>query len=104
MPKRTPVAFIALSFCALSFCLGCGTKPQMCACPASYYDYVYAVGTDEEITTFPVHQIGATLGTPTATPGPATSLGIALTNSAFLYASDPQAQGGPSIDARTINV
>jgi hypothetical protein len=45
MPKRTPVAFIALSFCALSFCLGCGTKPQMCACPASYYDYVYAVGT-----------------------------------------------------------
>jgi 6-phosphogluconolactonase len=112
MPKRTPVVFIALSFCVLSFCLGCGTthacpSPSTCgcgACPASFYDYVYAVGNNGEITTFPVHQIGATLGTPTTTPGPAASVGIAQVNNAFLYASDPQAQSGASIDAWTINV
>jgi 6-phosphogluconolactonase len=104
MPKRTPGVFIALSSCALSFCLGCGTKqPLLCSCPASYTDYIYAVGSHGEITTFPVHQIGAELGTPTTTPGPAASAGIAQVNNAFLYASDPQAQSGASINAWTIN-
>ncbi|HTW56674.1 MAG TPA: beta-propeller fold lactonase family protein [Terriglobales bacterium] len=122
MPKLARGIFIALSFCILSFCLGCGTKHAVCstpsssssssstcscgggACPASFYAYVYAVGDSGEIATFPVHQIGAELGTPTTTTGPASSVGVAQVESAFLYASDPQAQSGPSIDEWTINV
>jgi 6-phosphogluconolactonase (cycloisomerase 2 family) len=121
MPKLAPGIFMALSFCALSFCLGCGTKqqivcnlpsassPSTCscgggACPASFYEYVYSVGNIGELTTFPVHQIGATLGNPTTMPGPASSVGIAQVENAFLYASDPQNANGASIDAWTINL
>jgi len=122
MPKITPGMLIALSLCGLSFSLGCGSNqhPIICnlpsssdssstctcsgsACPASFFDYVYGVGNNAEITTVPVHQIGATLGTPTTGPGPAASLGVAQVADAFLYASDPQNASGPSLDAWTID-
>jgi 6-phosphogluconolactonase len=122
MPKLTPVTFTAFSFCILSFCLGCGsTRPVVCvapvaaasspatcscgsgACPASYYDYLYAVDNNGEITTVPIHQIDATLGTPTTTPGPSASVGVAQVEGAFLYASDPENVSGATVDMWTIN-
>jgi 6-phosphogluconolactonase len=103
MPERTPVVLVALTFCGLGFCLGCGTKQPSGCCVASFYEYVYAVGNNGEITTLPVHQIGAQLGTPTASSGPLVSVGIAQVDNAFLYASDPKARNGSSIDVWAIN-
>jgi 6-phosphogluconolactonase len=119
MPKLTRGIFIALGFCGLSLIQGCGTKPSgcnpppgspaassstcTCACPASYNAYVYATGNSGEITTFPFHELGNEPETPTTTSGPASSVGIAEVGNAFLFASDPQAQSGPSIDAWTMS-
>jgi 6-phosphogluconolactonase len=116
MPKLAPGIFVALGFCGLSFIQGCGTKPGcnpppgspaassstcICACPVIYNAYVYGTGTGE-VTTFPFHELGGEPETPSTTPGPASSVGIAEVGNAFLFASDPQAQSGPAIDAWAI--
>jgi 6-phosphogluconolactonase (cycloisomerase 2 family) len=122
MPKLTLVTFTALSFLALSFCLGCGsTRPIVCEapasaasspatcscgggnCPAQYYADVYAIGDNGEISAFPV-ETGFSLGTPITTPGPASSVGMVQLGDDLLFVSDPQAQGGGTIDGWTINV
>jgi 6-phosphogluconolactonase len=120
MPKFARAILIVGNLCVLGLIPGCGSNKQTvcnppsssasasspcgCACPANFYDYLYAVGNGGEVTTVPVHQLIATLGTPTTSTGPAVSVGLVAVNllqlnSAFLYASDPQAQGGGAIDA-----
>jgi 6-phosphogluconolactonase (cycloisomerase 2 family) len=118
MPKLTPAILIALSFYGLIFCMGCGTKPVTCnlpssssssstcscgACPAQLLQYVYAAGDNGEVAAFPINESSFALETPTTTPGPASSLGAVQIGNAYLYASNPQAAGGGSIDAWTID-
>jgi 6-phosphogluconolactonase len=116
MPKLGPAIFIALSFC-----LGCGgsKQPIICeapvsssstctcqdgACPAQFYADVYALTGNGEIAAFPVEAANFSLGTPTTMSGPVGSQGMVQMADQYLYASDPQGQSGPSIDAWTINV
>jgi len=114
MPRLVPVVLIALSLS-----LGCGTtRSVICnlpasaststcscgACPAQFYADVYALGSNGEIAAFPVETPDFSLGTPTTMPGPASTMGMVQIGDEFLYASDPQNAGGPSIDAWTINV
>jgi 6-phosphogluconolactonase len=115
MPKLTLVILIALSLF-----LGCGkSHPVICdlpasfssstctcdsgACPAMFDSYIYAAGTNSQITIFPLQALTGVIQTPTSSAGPAASPGIAAIGSAYLYASNPQAAGGGAIDAWTIN-
>jgi 6-phosphogluconolactonase len=110
MPKLTPVTFTTLSFCVLSFCMGCGSKQLACSefnlstCPTqTQAAYVYAAGNNGQIAAFPINESSDALGTPITAAGPAASVGIAEFGNQFLYASNPQAQGGASIDAWSID-
>jgi len=53
------------------------------------------------VAVFPVDSATGALGTPSASPGPSSSLGIAAVNNTFLYASESRSSG--SIEAWTID-
>jgi 6-phosphogluconolactonase len=109
MSKLTAVALVVLSFS-----LGCGTShTTVCnapattssctcgACPAEFQADVYAAANGQ-IAAFPIQPSTGALGSPTTSAGPAASPGMAVIDGAFLYASNPQAEGGGAIDAWTI--
>jgi 6-phosphogluconolactonase len=108
MPKPGSALF-ALSICSLSFWLGCSSKPacselNLSACPAqNQAAYVYAVSNNGQVAAFPINQSSGALETPITVAGPAASVGIAEFGNQFLYASNPQAPGGGSIDAWSID-
>jgi 6-phosphogluconolactonase len=110
IPRLVPVVLIALSLS-----LGCGTtQPKVCnlpatastctcgSCPAELQAEVYAAANDQ-IAVFPIQASSGALGSPTSSAGPAASPGMAVIQNAYLYASNPQAGSGGSIDAWTIN-
>lgn len=114
IPALRPAITFLTIVCSLSFCLlgGCGSNtPKVCnfsgccgpadACvmPRS----VVADGIDSQISVFPVSPGGA-LSTPTSVPGPSGSLGLAVLNSQFVFASNSVSLSSASIDAWSLNV
>ena len=81
---------------------GCGCAPAA-ACPAQFNSYLYAAGITGQISSFPITSASGTLETPTTISGPQGTLGMAVIDNAFLYASDPAAPSGGSIDGWTID-
>lgn len=115
MPKLTLVVLIAVSLS-----LACGTSHStVCeapaasgptctcggnaACPAEFNSYIYAGGSDSQITIFPLQALTGVIQTPITDSGPAMAPAIAAIGTNYLYASDPQAASGGAIDAWTIN-
>jgi 6-phosphogluconolactonase len=87
--------------CPLTGC--CGPTSDVCAIPP----YLYAMGTNGQISAFPINGATGIPGSPTTTPGPTGSIGMAAMNDQFLYVSNPQLSlSGPlgSIDAWSINL
>jgi len=86
--------------CSLTGC--CGPASAACAAP----QYLYATGLNGQVDVFPIINGTGMPGSPTSTPGPARTLGMAALNNQFLYVSDPQATvGGTStIDAWSIDL
>lgn len=83
--------------CSSSAATTCNCGP----CPVRSVSYVYATGLNGQVAAFPVDAATGALGTPSTSPGPSPSLGIAAINHTFLYASESEASG--SIDAWTID-
>jgi 6-phosphogluconolactonase len=115
MPKLSAVIVIALCVS-----VGCGSShPTVCeapaasspstctcdsgACPAMFNSYIYAAGSNNQITIFPLQALSGVIQTPITSVGPAASPGIAAIGSTYFYASNPQAANGGSIDAWAIN-
>jgi 6-phosphogluconolactonase len=87
--------------CSLAGC--CGPGSDACAVP----QYLYALGLNGQISAFPIDGGTGAPGAPTATSGPANSLGMAAISNQFLYASSPQLSlsgASGSIDAWSINL
>ena len=98
MPRLAPVVLIALSLS-----LGCGTTRSVncplpasssastctCngACPAQFYAYVYAAGSNSELAAFPIEASTGGIGTQVAGTEPVSSPSMAVMDNAFLYAS-----------------
>jgi len=112
MPRLMAVVPIALSLS-----LGCGTTHTVCvapvssssscscgsgACPIQFQADIFAAANGQ-IAGFPIQFSTGALGTPTTSDGPATSAGIAVIPSIFLFASNPQAGSTGSIEAWTFN-
>src|SRR5947209_10167929 len=68
---------------AAGSCCGSGNVP----CPGP--QYLYAAEFNGQVSGFPINPGTGGLGTPTSTPGPSQSLGMAAFNSGFLYVSNP---------------
>ena len=113
MPKPAPaipftlILAVVLSSCGSSNPLttcpdSSGSTPCTCGpCPIQPASYIYATGIRGLVATFPVDATTGALGTPSTTPGPSASLGMAAINNAFLYAS--KSETGGSIDAWAID-
>jgi 6-phosphogluconolactonase len=87
------------TICPLTGC--CGPTSDACAAP----QYLFALGLNGQIDVFPINASNGTPGSPISTSGPANSLGMAVMNNQFLYASNPQLPfGSSSIDAWSINL
>jgi len=113
MPRSAVVVFIALIFS-----LGCGTShTTICdppsssstctcsgACPAEIQSYVFAAGNNGQIAAFPIARNTGALGTPTTTPGPTASPGLAVIGGWTVYASNPDIEIGGAIDAWVIDL
>src|SRR5580700_8651686 len=112
MPRLMAVVPIALSLS-----LGCATTHTVCvapvssssscscgsgACPIQFQADIFAAANGQ-IAGFPIQFSTGALGTPTTSAGPATSAGIAVIPSIFLFASNPQAGSTGSIEAWTFN-
>jgi len=84
--------------CPLTGC--CGPTSELCAAP----QYLYANGLNGQIDVFPIAAGTGVPGSPTSTPGPTMSLGMAALNNQFLYVSNPTLGGISSIDAWSIDL
>jgi len=79
----------------------CGAASDACIAP----QYIYATGLNGQVDVFPIVNGTGMPGSPTSTPGPAPTLGMAALNNQFLYVSNPQATlgGSSSIDGWSID-
>lgn len=114
MPKRIPgVVLVLIILFALVACGGNGS--HICAsasstnclclpvaCPVQMNAYVYAIGLNGQVAAFPIDNTTGALKTPIATTGPSASLGMAVIDGAYLYASNPVPEIGASIDGWSI--
>lgn len=103
-----PTAIFLIVICSLAFSLlgGCGSNtPTVCIAtgccgPADLCvapKYVIADGTNSQMAVFPVNSDG-TLGSPTTVSGPTASLGMAVLDYSYIYASNPVPMSGNIID------
>ncbi len=87
------------TICPLTGC--CGPTSDACAAP----QYLFALGLNGQVSAFPINGATGLPGSPITTFGPTNSLGMAVMNNQFLYASNPQFPlGSSSIDAWSINL
>jgi 6-phosphogluconolactonase len=84
---------------ATSSAQGCGCGVPSTPCPAP--EFLVADGTDGHIWVYPVS--GGTLGSPTSVSGPAMSLGMALLDNGFVYASSFSTTGTSSLSGWSLN-